>query len=60
MRVELCTGILKLRVLMDGILFLGEENFLNVREIAFTNSELSFEASFGFKTFINLKRKLNL
>jgi hypothetical protein len=55
MRVELRTGILRLRVSLDGILFKGEENVLNVREITFTNSILSFEASFGLQPFVNLK-----
>jgi hypothetical protein len=34
MRVGHHTGILRLRALMDGILFQGEENVLNVRGIA--------------------------
>jgi hypothetical protein len=33
---------------------------MNVKEIASTNSELSFEASFGFKPFVYLKHKANL
>jgi hypothetical protein len=53
--VGLCTRILRLRVSMDDILFSGEENVLNVRETAFTNSVLSFEASFGALTFCKLK-----
>jgi hypothetical protein len=40
---------------MDGILFEGEENVLNVRETAFADSVLSFEASFGASTFCKLK-----
>jgi hypothetical protein len=59
-RVGLLTGILKLRAPMDGILFSGEENVLNVREITSTNSEISFEASFGLQPFVNLKHKPNL
>jgi hypothetical protein len=34
MRVEPHTGILRLRALMDDILFLGKENVLNMRETA--------------------------
>jgi hypothetical protein len=50
MRVGLLTGILRLRALMDGILFKGEENVLNMREIAFTNSDLSPAVYFWFQT----------
>jgi hypothetical protein len=60
MKVGLRTGILSLRVLMDDILLLGEENVLDMREITFANSEISFEASFGLQPFVNLKCKLNL
>jgi hypothetical protein len=55
MRVGLRTGILRLRVLMDDILFYGEENVSNMRETASANSVLSFEASFGASTFCELK-----
>jgi hypothetical protein len=37
MRVGLHTGILRLRASMDGILFWGEENVLNMRETASAN-----------------------
>jgi hypothetical protein len=60
MRVGVCTGILKLRALMDGIPFLGEENILNVRETPSTNYVISFEASFGLQHFVNLKPKPKL
>jgi hypothetical protein len=60
MRVGLCTGILWLRALMDGILLQGEENILNVRGIISANSKISFEASFGLQSFVNLKHKPNL
>jgi hypothetical protein len=60
MRVGLRTGILRLRAPMDGILFLGKENVLNVIETAFANSVLSFEASFGLQPFVNLKHKPKL
>jgi hypothetical protein len=53
--VGLRTRILRLRASMDGILFKGEENVLNVRETTFANSVLSFEASFGVLTFCKLK-----
>jgi hypothetical protein len=55
MRVGLRTGILRLRALMDDILFYGEEDVLNVRETTSTNFVLSFEASFGLQPFVNLK-----
>jgi hypothetical protein len=38
MRVGHRTGIIRLRALMDGVLFYGEENVLIVREIASANS----------------------
>jgi hypothetical protein len=60
MRVGLRTGILRLRLSMDGILFWGEEKVLNVRETTSANSVVSFEASFGLQSFINLKRKPKL
>jgi hypothetical protein len=60
MRVGLHTGILKLRALIDNILFYGKENVLNVREIASANSVISFEASFELQPFIKLKHKPNL
>jgi hypothetical protein len=60
MRVGLRTGILRLRALMDGILFQVEENVLNVRETASANSVLSFEASFRLQPFVNLKHKPKL
>jgi hypothetical protein len=60
MRVGFCTGILRLRASMNGILFLGDKNVLNVRETASTNSVLSFEASFGLHPFVNLIRKPKL
>jgi hypothetical protein len=44
MRVELHTGILRLRMPMDGIPFSGKGNVLTVREIASANSDISFEA----------------
>jgi hypothetical protein len=46
MRVGCYNGTLGLRASMDDILFYGEENVLNVRETASTNSVLSFEVSF--------------
>jgi hypothetical protein len=49
------TGTLGLRESMDDILFYGEENVLNVRETAFANFVLSFEASFEASTFCKLK-----
>jgi hypothetical protein len=52
MRVGQRIGILRLTALMDDILFLGEENVQNVREITSPNSEISFEASFGFEPFV--------
>jgi hypothetical protein len=55
MRVGHRTGTLKPRALMDGILFYGEENVLNMREISSANFVLSFEASFGASTFCKLK-----
>jgi hypothetical protein len=54
-RVGLHIGILRLTMSMDGILLLGEENVLNMRETTFTKSVLSFEASFGASTFCKLK-----
>jgi hypothetical protein len=60
MRVGLRTGTLRLRVPMDGILFYGEDNVLNVRDIPSTKSVISFEASFGLQPFVNLKCKPNL
>jgi hypothetical protein len=60
LRVGLCTRILRLRALMDDILFYGEENVLNVREITSANTNISFEASFGIQPFVNLKCKSNL
>jgi hypothetical protein len=51
-RVGHHTGILRLRALMDGILFEGEENVLNMREITSTNSRISFEVSFGFEPLL--------
>jgi hypothetical protein len=44
MRVRLLTGILRVRALMDGILFLDEEDVLIVREITSANSIVPFEA----------------
>jgi hypothetical protein len=35
MKVGLCTGTLKLRASMDGILFKGKENVLNVERYHF-------------------------
>jgi hypothetical protein len=60
LRVGLCTRILRLRAPMDDILFYGEENVLNVREITSANTNISFEASFGIQPFVNLKCKSNL
>jgi hypothetical protein len=60
MRVGLRTGILRLRVLMDGILFEGEENILIMRETTSANSDISFEAYFGLQPFVNLKHNPNL
>jgi hypothetical protein len=45
---------------MDGILFLGEVDVLNVRETASANSVLSFEVSFLLQPFVNLKREPKL
>jgi hypothetical protein len=60
MRVGHRIGILRLRVLIDGILFLGEENVLIMREITSAISEPSFEASFGLQPFAYIKREPNL
>jgi hypothetical protein len=60
MRVGLRTGILRHRASIDGILFQGKENILNVRETALTNSVLSFDVSFGLQPFVNLKREPKL
>jgi hypothetical protein len=60
MRVGLRTGILRLRALMDDVLFYGEGNALIVRETAAANSDRSFKAYFGFQLFVNLKHKSNL
>jgi hypothetical protein len=60
MRVGHHTEILKLRVLMNGILFYGEENVQNESVSTFTNSELSFEACFDLKPFVYSKYELNL
>jgi hypothetical protein len=57
MRVGLRSGILRLRALMDDVLFYGEENALIVRETAAANSDRSFKAYFGFQLFVNLKHK---
>jgi hypothetical protein len=48
LRVGLCTGILMLRALMDVILFQGEENILNVREITSANPDISLKHLLGF------------
>jgi hypothetical protein len=45
---------------MDGILFEGEEDILNMREKTSANPILSFEASFGLQPFVNIKREPNL
>jgi hypothetical protein len=45
---------------MDGILYLGKEDVLNVRESSSANSVLSFEAFFGLQPFANLKREPKL
>jgi hypothetical protein len=55
MRVGLHIGIIRLRALMDVILFLGEGDVLNVRETASTSSVLSFEVFFGLQHFFKLK-----
>jgi hypothetical protein len=60
MRVTLHTRILRLRASMDGILYLGKEDVLNVRETSSANSVLSFEAFFGLQPFANLKREPKL
>jgi hypothetical protein len=60
MRVGLHTGNLRLRALMDVILFYGEDNVWNVTKIASANSIVSFEASSGFKLFVYLKREPNV
>jgi hypothetical protein len=54
-RVRFHIGILRLRALMDDILFLGKGNVLNLREIISANSKISFEAYFGFQPFVKLK-----
>jgi hypothetical protein len=59
MRIGLRTGIRRLRVLMDGILFQDKEDVLNVRETASANSVLSFEVSFGLQPFVNLNVNLS-
>jgi hypothetical protein len=59
MRVGLRTGIIRLRALMDGILFYGEDNVLNVRKTASANSVLSYEASFALHPFVNLNVNLS-
>jgi hypothetical protein len=55
-RVERRTATLRLRASIDGILFLDEENILNVREINFINYVLSFNVSSRTSTFYKLKR----
>jgi hypothetical protein len=55
MRVGCHTGTLRFRASKDDILFLGEENVLNVRETTSANSILSLEASFGASTYWKLK-----
>jgi hypothetical protein len=60
MRVGHHTGILRLRALMDGILFYGEENVLNESGSTFANPDVCFEASFCFKPFVYLKHEPNL
>jgi hypothetical protein len=60
MRVGHCTGILRLRALMDDILFYGEENVRSGSVSASANFNLSFEASFSFKPFVYLKCEPNL
>jgi hypothetical protein len=55
-RVERHTATLRLRASIDGILFLDEENILNVREINFINYVLSFKVSSRTLTFYKLKR----
>jgi hypothetical protein len=52
-RVGLCTTILRLRALMDGILFYGKENVLNVERNHFlkTLNYLS-KRDFGFKPLL--------
>jgi hypothetical protein len=60
MRVELRTGILRLRALIDGILFWGEEKVLNMREITSANPVVPFEASSSFKPFVYSKREPNV
>jgi hypothetical protein len=56
-RVGPCIEILMLSASMDGILFQGEENILNVRETTSTNFVLSYEVSFDLHPFVNLKRE---
>jgi hypothetical protein len=55
-RVERRTATLRFRASIDGILFLDEENILNVREIDFINYVLSFKVSSRTSTFYKLKR----
>jgi hypothetical protein len=57
MRVGLRTEIFRLTVSMDGILFYGEDNVLNVRETTSTSTVLSCEVSFDLHPFVNLKRE---
>jgi hypothetical protein len=54
------TGILRLRVSMDVILFYSEEDVLNVRETTSANCALSYEASFDLHPFVHLKHKPKL
>jgi hypothetical protein len=61
MRVKLRTKTRMLRWPMQDILFSGEGNILDMlREIAFVNSESSFEACFSFKPFVYPIRELNV
>jgi hypothetical protein len=52
MRVGCHTGIRRLRAPMEVILFYGEGNVPNKREITSADSETSFEACFGFKLLL--------
>jgi hypothetical protein len=61
MRVGLRTGILKLRALMEVILFYGKGNVLNEREITSANSKTIFSCMFWLQTpFLYLIHEPNM
>jgi hypothetical protein len=54
------TWIIRLKALMDDILFYGEENVPRDSDFCFRKLWNIFEASFGFKPFVYLKRERNM